>query len=220
MNSPTYKAKNQSGQAMIETVFIVILTSLIFLALFQYADLFSSKIILTHAAARAARARTVGFNQWMMLKSARVASIPAAGHRIVPAYAGVDPAITAALQQNRVGDIWDLALHSNTRSPGVMLERGRIPEYMGTVNGPTAEYLLDYERWDGLTLDVDEGLNLDGTMPSEIEVNVRMRHPLLTSLAALINGELRDPGTDEDIAIRGFSTIENHYPLYIEDANW
>ena len=205
---------------MVETVFTVILTSLVFLALFQYAQLFSSKIILTHAAARAARARTVGFNEWMMLKSARVASIPAAGRRIVPAYAGVDPAITAALQQNRIGDIWDLALHSNTRSPGTMLERGRIPEYMGTVNNPTAEHLLDYELWDELSVDLDEGLSLDGTTPSHLEVNVRMRHPLLLSLSALIDGELRDPEENEDIAIRGFYTIENHYPLYIEDANW
>ena len=205
---------------MVETVFTIILTTLLFLALFQYAQLFSSKIILTHAAARAARARTVGFNRWVMLKSARVASIPAAGRRLVPAYSGVDPAITAALHENRVGDIWDLALHSNTRSPGIMLERGRIPEYMGTVNGPTAERLLDYELWDGLSVDIDESLSMDGTMPSDIEVNVRMRHPLLLAMSALIDGELRDPEDDEDIAIRGFFKIENHYPLYIEDANW
>ena len=205
---------------MVETVFTIILTSLIFLALFQYAQLFSSKIILTHAAARAARARSVGFNRWMMLKSARVASIPAAGRRLIPAYSGVDPAITAALQQNRVGDIWDLALRSDTRSPGIMLESSRVPEYMGTVNGPTADNLLDYELWEDLSVDLDEGLSLDGTIPSDLEVNVRMRHPLLLAMSALIDGELRDPEDDEDIAIRGFFKIENHYPLYIEDANW
>jgi len=205
---------------MIESVFVIILTSLVFLAVFQYAQLFSAKMILTHAAARAARARTVGFNHWMITKSARVASIPAAGKRLVPEYSGVDPAITAALRENRVGDIWDLALRSNTRSPGIMLERGRIPEYMGTVNNPTAEYLLDYELWEKLSVDLDEGLNLDGTTPSDIEVNVRMRHPLLISLRALIDGELIDASQDEDIAIKGYYRIESHYPLYIEDANW
>ncbi len=205
---------------MIESVFVIILTSLVFLAVFQYAQLFSAKMILTHAAARAARARTVGFNRWMMLKSARVASIPAAGRRVVPEYTGVDPAITAALQQNRVGDIWDLALRSDTRSPGVMLERGRIPEYMGSVNDPTAEHLLDYELWDTLSVDIDEGFTLDGATPSDVEVNVRMRHPLLISMRALIDGELRDAEPGEELAIKGYFRIENHYPLYIEDANW
>ena len=205
---------------MIESVFVIILTSLVFLVLFQYANLFSSKIILTHSAARAARCRTVGFNRWMVIKSARVASIPAAGKRITPAYAGVDPAITDALQNNRISDIWDLALHSNTRSPGAMLERGRIPDYMDSVNDPTAEHLLDYEHWETLSVDIDEDFNFDGTSPGVATVNVRMRYPFLVSLKALINGELRNPDEGEDMAVQGYFKIENHYPLYIEDANW
>ncbi len=211
---------SSNGQAMIESVFVIILTSLVFLALFQYAQLFSAKLILTHAAARAARARTVGFNQWMVLKSARVASIPAAGRRLVPPGGGIDPAISTALQQNRVGDIWEMALRGNTRSPGAMLERGRVPEYMNTINNPTADQLLDYELWDTLSVELDESLTLDGMTPAEIDVNVRMRHPLLISLRALIDGELREAGTDEDFAVKGYYRIENHYPLYIEDANW
>ncbi|MDA3926631.1 MAG: hypothetical protein PF904_18245 [Kiritimatiellae bacterium] len=210
----------KSGQAMIESIFIIILTSLVFLALFQYANLFASKIILTHAAARAARCRSVGFNEWMVMKCARVASIPAAGKRITPAYAGVNPAIKAALQNNRIGDIWDLALNSNTRSPGSMLERGRVPDYMDSVNNPTAEQLLDYEYWDSLSVDIEEDMNLDGTTPGLAVVNVRMRYPFLISLKALVEGELRSPDEDEDIAIQGYFKIENHYPLYIEDANW
>lgn len=214
------KMNNARGQAMIESLFVMILTTLIFLALFQYANLFSSKIILTHAAARAARCRSVGFNQWMVLKSARVAAIPASGKRLVPGPAGVDPAITAALQNNRVIDIWDLALHSNTRSPGTMLERGRIPEYMGTINSPTAEYLLDYEHWETLSVSVDEDMTLDGKTPGLAVVNVRMRYPFLISLRALLDGELRNPEAGEDMALKGHFQIENQYPLYIEDANW
>jgi len=205
---------------MIESVFVMIVTSLLFLGLFQYANLFSSKIILTHAAARAARCRSVGFNRWMVMKSARVASIPAAGKRITPAYAGIDPAITAALQNNRPFDIWDLALRSSTRSPGTMLERGRIPDYMGSVNDPTAEQLLDYEYWETLAVNIDEDMNLDGKTPGIVTVDVRMRYPLLVSLRALIDGELRNPEQGEDMALRGYFRIENHYPLYIEDANW
>jgi len=214
------KMNNKGGQAMIESVFVIILTSLIFLALFQYANLFSSKIILTHAAARAARCRSVGFNGWMVLKSARVAAIPAAGKRLIPERAGVDPAITTALQRNRVMEIWDLALHSNTRSPGSMLERGRIPEYMASINHPTAEHLLDYEHWETLSVNIDEDTVLDGKTPGLAVVDVRMRYPFLISLQALREGELRNPNQDETMALEGHFEIENQYPLYIEDANW
>lgn len=214
------KLNNKGGQAMIESVFVIILTSLIFLALFQYANLFSSKIILTHAAARAARCRSVGFNQWMVVKSARVAAIPASGKRLTPEHAGVDPAITAALQRNRVTDIWDLALHSNTRSPGTMLERGLIPEYMGSINHPTAEHLLDYEHWETLSVNIDEDTVLDGKTPGLAVVDVRMRYPFLISLQALREGELRNPEQDAAMALEGHFEIENQYPLYLEDANW
>jgi hypothetical protein len=69
---------------MLETVFAVFFVTLIFLLVFQAAYAITSKILLDHAAARAARARAVGFNDWMCLKSARVAMIPVAGKRTWP----------------------------------------------------------------------------------------------------------------------------------------
>jgi hypothetical protein len=204
---------------MIESVFVIIVACLCFLGIFQYANLFAAKAVLSHAAARGARARAVGFNHWMVEKSARVAAIPASGKRITPAFAGVDPAITAALSRNRVGEIWDLALRSNTRSPGTQLELGRIPDYMDSVNTPTSENILNYELWDALRVDIDEPLNLDGATPSSLTVTVRQRHPLLIALAALSEGELRD-SQGEGLALEGFFSVENHYPLYMEDMNW
>jgi hypothetical protein len=47
-----------------------------------------------------------------------------------------------------------------------------------------------------------------------------MRYPFLVSLRALAEGELRSPDQSEDMALEGYFKIENHYPLYIEDANW
>ena len=208
------------GQAMIESIFVIILACLCFLAIFQYANLFAAKTVLSHAAARAARARAVGFNRWMVEKNARVASIPAAGRRITPALAGVDPAITAALQQNRVGDIWDLALRSNVRSPGTQLEVSRVPDYMDSDNDATAEYILDYELWDALSVDIEEPLSTSGLTPGTLTVNLRQRHPLLIALGPLAEGELRDAGEGEALAIGAFYSIESHYPLYMEDMNW
>ena len=64
---------------MLETALAVFFITLMFLAAFQVAHTVTAKILLDHAAARAARARAVGFNDWMCLKSARVAMIPVAG---------------------------------------------------------------------------------------------------------------------------------------------
>lgn len=67
------------GQAMVETALAVLFVTVAFLMLFQLAHAVTARILLGHAAARAARARAVGFNDWMCLKSARVAMIPVAG---------------------------------------------------------------------------------------------------------------------------------------------
>ena len=73
------------GQAMLETVLAVFFITMLFLAVFQVAHMVTAKTLLDHAAARAARAKAVGFNDWMCIKSARVAMIPVAGRREWPA---------------------------------------------------------------------------------------------------------------------------------------
>ena len=209
------------GQAMIESVIVIIFACFCFLAIFQYANLFASRAVLSHAATRAARSRAVGFNQWMVRKSARIAAIPACGKRITPVFAGIDPAITAALALNRVGTIWDRSLTSSTISPGTQLEVARLPDYMDSVNDATASHILDYELWDKLVVTIDEPANLDGTLPGKLTVIVQQDHPLLISLAPMAEGKLQDVKQGgETLALAGFYDIESHYPLYLEDANW
>ena len=72
------------GQAMLETALAVLFITFLFLVVFQVAHMVTTKILLDHAAARAARAKAVGFNEWMCIKSARVAMIPVAGRRLWP----------------------------------------------------------------------------------------------------------------------------------------
>lgn len=80
------------GQAMVETVLAVIFITFVFLGLFQVSQLLSARIMLDHAAARAARAKAVGFNDFMCLKTARVAMLPVAGRRLWPQDERVDEA--------------------------------------------------------------------------------------------------------------------------------
>lgn len=82
--APRAFAGARPGQAMIETVIAVLFITFLFLAAFQVTQLMEARILADHAAARAARAKAVGFNDFMCLKSARVAVIPMAGHRLWP----------------------------------------------------------------------------------------------------------------------------------------
>jgi hypothetical protein len=205
---------------MVESVFVIVMICLCLFAVFQYANLFSAKLVLEHAAARAARARTVGFNQFMVEKSARVAAIPASGTRLAPPPAGIAPAISAALKTGNIGRLWSIALSANVRSPGAILEVNRVPDYMDSVNHPSGAHILDYELWDALSVDIDEPMRLGGSSGSTLTVSLRQRHPLLIALDALAEGRLRGAEEHEGVTLGGAYTIESHYPLYMEDMNW
>ena len=205
------------GQAMIESVFVIIVACLCFFAIFQYANLFAAKAVLSHAAARAARSRAVGFNQWMVVKSARVAAIPASGRRLTPASVGVDPAVRAALQRNRVGDIWDLALEDRRPLPGHPTGGRRVPTTwtaITTLMLSTCSIitLMPFRRHQGA-----DGCRADH--PGILTVNLYQRHPR-SSRSNHWPAELRDAGEVDELALGAFYSIESHYPLYMEDMNW
>ena len=118
-------AASRPGQAMIETMLAVIVVTFLFLTLFKLSHMLTGKILLEHAAMRAARARAVGFNDFMCLKAARVAVIPAAGERTWPSESGFTDG----------------------------MELARVAIYMGTPNAGVARGVLDYEGWARFRLD-------------------------------------------------------------------
>ena len=69
---------------MIETVLACLFIMSLFLVVFQLMRMETARILLDHAAARAARAKAVGFNDFMCVKSARAAMIPVSGRRVWP----------------------------------------------------------------------------------------------------------------------------------------
>ena len=112
---------------MVETVLAVLVVSFMFFVLFSLSHLLTGKILVEHAAMRVARARAVGFNDFMCVKTARVAVIPVAGKRLWP----VDDSFTTAN------------------------ELARVRTYLESPDAPRANGLLDYEYWH--TMDVDAG---------------------------------------------------------------
>ena len=64
----------------------VILVTFVLFFSFHIVRMLTTKILLDHAAARAARAKAVGMNDFMCIKAAQVAVIPVAGRRVFPEY--------------------------------------------------------------------------------------------------------------------------------------
>lgn len=78
------------AQAMVETLIAVLVIMLIFTGAFTLSRKLAATTLLDYGAARAARAKAVGFNDFMCIKSARAAIIPVAGKRLWPTDPGVD----------------------------------------------------------------------------------------------------------------------------------
>lgn len=120
--------KAHSGQAMIETVLAVLVISFLFFALFKLSHMLTGKIMLEHAAMRVARARAVGFNDFMCTKIARAAVIPVAGKRLWP-------------EEDVDG----------------MSEVDRVYTYFEAPDEARARGLLEYEGWENLSVDPGDG---------------------------------------------------------------
>ena len=113
---------SRSGQGLIESCLVVALVCLILFGVFQVSQLFASQEILDYAAQKGARARTVGFNRFMVEKTIRVGAIPNAGVLVNPSYTG-GPAREHEL------------------------ETARIPLYLGADNEGRLRAILDYASW-------------------------------------------------------------------------
>jgi len=120
----------RSGQAMIETALAVLVITFMFFSLFKLSRLLTGKILVQHAAMRVARARAVGFNEFMCQKAARVAVIPVAGARTWPT------------GEDEIGYSEELA---------------RIGIYMQTATAAIARGVLDYEGWQCLSVNAGDG---------------------------------------------------------------
>jgi hypothetical protein len=210
------------GQAMIESCLVIIFLCLLFLGLFQMAHAYVAREVLNHAAARAARAKTVGFNRWMVEKTMRVAAIPNAGRLLVPSADG-NPEMGEALNTMGPGALWDFALQSTPRAASLDTELARIPEYLASEDEDRAENLLDYENWSTVSSDIDTsaGIILDPTAAGYFTARTYQSHELLLALDALREGTLdENAATNGSVRLIGRYDIEAHYPLYLDDQNW
>ena len=119
------------GQAAVETVLATLVVTVAFLFLFSLSRLLTGKILLEHAAMRVARARAVGFNDFMCVKTARVAVIPTAGKCLWP----------------------------DMESTGEAVAMARVRTYLESPDEARARGLLEYEGWKNLGVSPGDGVS-------------------------------------------------------------
>jgi len=185
----------------------------IFMGIFQVAQLAVGREVLNHAAARGARAKTVGFNNFMVEKSVRVAAIPNAGRLTEPLFSNENLALRAEVASLRPGDLWDRTLAATPTSEQVGLEKARIPEYLGSENWASAHWLLDYEDWDTVNVGQSSSVGGSGSDAGVVQFRVSQDYPLWVPLHRVFYGSDR-------VRLQGRSDLEEHYRLYLEDQGW
>jgi len=130
----TRMKQGQSGQALIESCIVIALICLILSGFFQLSQLYAAQQISAHACFRGARAKTVGFNDFMVGKVVRVGAIPNAGEMTFPETSG--------------GPLGQMAI-----------ERGRIPLYL-SAEWHMLDGILQYEDWDTINCSYPNNLGL------------------------------------------------------------
>lgn len=131
------------GQAMVESVFAVLVISVLFVALFCVSYMTTVKTMTEYAASRVARAHTVGLNSFMCDKAARVALIPVAGKLTrFPGLATKD--FIVELDEEEIEEIKDYDPYD------CLLSAADI--YMQTSDEAEAAGCLMFERWPSITV--------------------------------------------------------------------
>lgn len=210
-------AGRRSGQSLIETCLALFLICLVFAGFFQVSQILAAREVLQHAASRGARAKTVGFNRWMVDKCVHTALIPNSGHLREPAFENVNQALRDMTDQLSPGALWDRLLGLTPVSAQYDVERARIPQYLDSDTPSEARATLDYERWDNGSIQytasaVTSATNGQIVVNGGIQMNVEQKLPLTVPLH-------RGFYADDTVELAGETQIENHFPLYIEDQN-
>jgi len=205
----------RSGQSLIESCLAILLLCLIFAGCLQISRLLAAREILDHAAARGARAKTVGFNRWMVTKCVRVATIPNAGRLAEPEFENVSPLLREAVATMRPGALWSWVVNFWPASEQFNLERARIPEYLASPNSSRAHTTLDYSDWESVGHSTIDMFSPDPEVAPLLRVSVSQEYPLTNSLSVH-----RAFYAADTVRLVGTNFLENHYTLYLDDRYW
>ncbi|MBO7299667.1 MAG: hypothetical protein J6V41_07690 [Kiritimatiellae bacterium] len=202
---------------MLESIIVILTVCLVLFGLLQVAIVYTGQEVLHHAAARAARARAVGFNDWMVHKAVKVAVIPNSGERLEPITPNY---VNSGISSDATpGEAMDIAFSRRpvTSSPAAGIESARIPEYLASENYGRSSYILNYEEWErgSISYDVDESLSMGGGI---VKAKVQQDFPLKMPFASYFYpfASRRDENNVPRISIQGEGVAGNHSAVYLE----
>lgn len=199
-------AASRDGQAMLESCIVVALMSLLLFGLMEVARLFMGREVLHYAASVGARAHAVGFNDFMIFKTVRVAAIPVAGKLAHPVVAAANPAVGEFQRRAKPGDQWDYAVSAHPGSTQYdQLEASRIPLYLGAERWGELGAILDYEDWD------QQGLYSQSDGAYQVNTSVRQDVQLKFAFHRAFWGA-------DEITEAGDVTMDGHYQLYLDES--
>ena len=171
---------------MIETIVVLFFFLICFFLAFQFADNLRAKLLCEYAAGRCARAATIGLNDFMIEKTAHIATMAAAG-----------PCRTQGSDGNALGfRSWI----------------SRAPDYLECVYGAQARQILDFDYWrDGRT---QVRTMLAGARVEAEVVQIRPQvFSLATFFGEPAGDGLQPLG---NARIRGTAVLEAHYPDWLQ----
>lgn len=184
--------RSRSGQAYLETILVLLVLLLVLFGFLQVALSFGDREVVHHAAARAARAKAVGFNDWMAVKAARVAAIPSSG-KLLTGELGYDAAEDGATAD---------------------FERERIPQYLAAETSARGQYVLDYEEWARGSIRVRSSGSLFGG--GALHETVRFDAPLRMPFAGwFVPWARRDENGVPRIVLEADAPAGEHSTLYL-----
>ena len=140
---------------MLESIIAMFFLVFVFFLVVDYAELLKTRTVLDYAAARAARARAVGFNDFMVTKTLRIATMPVAGECITAKSHGISP------------------------SAGFLISRSG--SYLESENESETQGILDFELWNPVKLGWSAVESNNGRQ-GDVNMTVRQRHPLLSDM--------------------------------------
>lgn len=201
----TNTCESRSGQSIIESCIVMGIMCLVLLGVLQLSQLFAAKEILNYAASRGARAKAVGFNEFMVWKTMRVGVIPNAGVISSPEIERAASSL-AIDTPTALWESWNSVFRETPASTQGETEQSRIPLYLGSDSRNQLQPILDYEDWDTVSVD-DPTEDESGMVSATTSQDYPLRIPMHTAFYA-----------GDNIELTGGARMENHHSLYLTDT--
>lgn len=203
--NPPQQHASKAGQALLESFGVMLLLCMILFGVVQLTLMYTAREVVQYGADASIRARTVGFNDFMVYKVMRVATIPNAGQMTAPNRIPIGD--DDAWQRQDAGDAYNAAIRSRGSSEQfTRVEQYTIPLYLGGQNHVQLRGTLNYDEWDTV-----RGPSYIGVRGATIGVRVSQDYPLRMPMVH------RVWSADDSIRLTAEARLSDHADLYLED---